>query len=45
MAERLEHTPELAPGLYAALGHPRVDPHGERIPQAGDASVTDPSVE
>ena len=41
MAERLEHAHELASELDTALGRPRIDPHGEPIPQAGDASIPD----
>jgi DtxR family Mn-dependent transcriptional regulator len=42
MAERLEHAHELAGDLDALLGRPEVDPHGEPIPHAGDASLADP---
>lgn len=32
-AEELEHVHELADEVDATLGHPRLDPHGETIPQ------------
>ncbi len=45
IAERLEHAHELAGELDVILGHPKLDPHGEPIPQEGDESVADrPSV-
>jgi len=41
-AERLEHaaSPELIERMSAALGHPKVDPHGAPIPRA-DGTVND----
>ncbi len=37
-AERLEHavSPRVLDALDAMLGHPRLDPHGDPIPQPGD---------
>jgi ABC-type Mn2+/Zn2+ transport system permease subunit/Mn-dependent DtxR family transcriptional regulator len=34
-AEELEHVHELADEVDATLGHPKLDPHGEAIPQVG----------
>ena len=36
-AERLEHAHDLADEVDRTLGHPRLDPHGEVIPQKTDA--------
>jgi DtxR family Mn-dependent transcriptional regulator len=34
-AEKLEHAHELADEIDRTLGHPKKDPHGSEIPNAG----------